>query len=654
MIKHLDSKCLFIRNSSKDVLTEFIIITLKQYPHREKICLEILNQLLRIASDSPSSISAVISLIETCRKSRKACQILLGDLNSKPVLVDIIKETDCSSVETHIGTLLAVLMSSDINDATVNEMFSNFIAWKKYQAAIIFSSEVLKKYPEMSQMMQAMISPVICISNPFQLNFQFDIISVDVKLGRKLVYTSLSCLISSCSYEPCPVTYTQFSAVLSILKMSFSENPPAILKADKLKFSCLDFFYKYHKKELPIETDAIDNLLSTWMQIITTCSSNCPLVVESIKWLGHILSVGDEDINNYETIGEIENLLNWHLMDTRWEVQDSVIELITSLITSKKHALHKWLVQQRYHIALCDLIMAFEPNAYVIASSLKAILSYLEVDTMKDVLLRDLSLTREKYFTHVTKILEESNDYIVRRAASLAMASYHLNDLDTSWKNDRILLNMTRICQHDLDWTVKLNAISFWENILNEVFASTESQESMLKTLESNGFISSIIPCFYDHEITVKETASNILRKIQSRLKIDLCEEQANNVPSEEQNDMKEHCEEQTSIPITAVDRENGIDDVLDIDESQRLVRLLRSDSLNQPLPNDFKNFAMKHHSFQDLTQLIRSTNFQKHCAEFEKRAETYHDNFSSLISDLFDCMVISSSDQKEVTIDCY
>ncbi|KAG1680468.1 hypothetical protein GQR58_012388 [Nymphon striatum] len=642
-----------ILNKAKELLCEILVIEKVNSDCKLLSC--ILQKVLNSLSIKPESV--LQTLIKACSESVSVCEMLKVNFQGISCLLKFLQESDNSSVSNQIGVLLASLICSNKNLNEIESSIKIMLEWRKYETVLIFSTEVLKQYPERTECMDFIFSPIKEIVSPHpdiedQHKFHFK----STIESRRILCLALSCMKILCSCVPCPLSVSHASSILSLLNACCFENCSTILSNDRVKIDAIELLSNFYS--LKSENINVNDILHTWVKMISKHKSNCSLMIKILNWLDKITDLivdNDEETVDLEEVGKI---LHWHLGDTRWEIQDSIIELITKM-AKKTESLHlqRWLVQQKFHRILCDLIFTFSPEAYVIASSLKAVASYIHVDELNTAILNDCSVSSDQFYERIIVILQKSNDYLIRRSASEIMSNYCVENVNVSFKDDKVLFLMSVICCRDLDWCVKVNSLSFWSSLLDKVFSLYEDTDFALNVLDRNGFVTSIVSSFLDHDLSVQKAAGTILKSVQQRLKINVSID-SHELP--EINNRKEGTDSDFLIAdphISVADREKIINDVIDLDECYRLIRLLKPKSDDESKAEEDKSVTpeINQYNMDHLNEILKKINFDYLSKNLEKPADTYCENFSLLIDDLMNCIAeVGNTDIKDVVIDCY
>ncbi|XP_014241222.1 uncharacterized protein LOC106661957 [Cimex lectularius] len=156
-----------------------------------------------------------------------------------------------------------------------------------------------------------------------------------------------------------------------------------------------------------------------------------------------------------------------------WEVRDSTIEVLTTisiLAEAKFPAFQTLLIENRLP-DLITSIMDCDSEPYVRASAICCISEMIKLQNIWDNYLQSKKLM-EKIFI----ILHFESEGIVRKQAALLAKEIYKNRQMKPEVLEQAYNTFYHIAQNDLHWEVKINALEFWDEVIDFVF----SEEGMV------------------------------------------------------------------------------------------------------------------------------------------------------------------------------
>ncbi|XP_044733633.1 uncharacterized protein LOC123296236 [Chrysoperla carnea] len=250
-----------------------------------------------------------------------------------------------------------------------------------------------------------------------------------------------------------------------------------------------------------------------------------------------------DSIECSSALTDLGPLLYQRLHDVQWEIRDSVLEVLHTLIVISERkfpAFQKLLLNNN----LCTIILDKAINdseSYVRAMALKCITSMVKIDTFWNKVLE-----QENLLDKTINILKNETEGIVRREAVAVITEIYENErikCDIALK--RTYKTMSLITLTDLHWEVKINGLEFWRQVIckqlshqgmidgtfPDVTFSKENRKiivlneneiknrlyKVLKYLSIHDCLTVLIYCLYDEcDITVVNTALSILLKMKA------------------------------------------------------------------------------------------------------------------------------------------
>ncbi|KAL0279262.1 UNVERIFIED_CONTAM: hypothetical protein PYX00_000864 [Menopon gallinae] len=203
----------------------------------------------------------------------------------------------------------------------------------------------------------------------------------------------------------------------------------------------------------------------------------------------------------------LKNLYN-KLHDQNWEVRDSCVEvigIIAELSDSKYPAFQKMLLEGKY----CELILSMsegDAESYVRSSALRALSEMIRIESIRNQCLNNVDL-----ISKISNIIRNESEGIVRREAALLAKELYESQSYRSNSLTSLYHTMGYAAVNDLHWEVKVNALFFWEKVIQKQF----TDQGMI-----DGFFPSIT-FSKDNKKIVSLTADEIklrLRKVLAEL----------------------------------------------------------------------------------------------------------------------------------------
>uniref|UniRef100_A0A336M6H2 CSON011759 protein n=1 Tax=Culicoides sonorensis TaxID=179676 RepID=A0A336M6H2_CULSO len=156
------------------------------------------------------------------------------------------------------------------------------------------------------------------------------------------------------------------------------------------------------------------------------------------------------------------------LSDDSWEVRDSTIQLVTSIIkiSKAKYLTFQNMLLDNKILPVILEIATKDSEEYVRANAFNCLKYMLEVKSFwnpinaSNTLLHDL----------VNVIFNEEEEALVKRQAVNALSSLYAHVGINSETAGLCFSTMAYICVNDLDWEVKVNGLEFWRIVLEQTF----------------------------------------------------------------------------------------------------------------------------------------------------------------------------------------
>ncbi|XP_062534930.1 uncharacterized protein LOC134204119 [Armigeres subalbatus] len=236
----------------------------------------------------------------------------------------------------------------------------------------------------------------------------------------------------------------------------------------------------------------------TQLSIEHGLSPNLALLIDNIKGSG------------LEYVGRI---IHKRLFDTNWEVRDSALELLASVIEISGIKFQSF----QQHILDCEIIPVVEAAArndsepFVRASALRCLTLMVKIR-----LLWEQSLVQFNLLNYLITVLDNECEAIVRCEAVNTIREIYSNHKIHPLCLDSVFSVLAYTTVNDLHWEVKLNALSFWQVVICRQF---QHQGTLDGTFPSVTFSK-------EHKKIINLTNSEILlrlRKVLNELSLRGC-----------------------------------------------------------------------------------------------------------------------------------
>lgn len=184
--------------------------------------------------------------------------------------------------------------------------------------------------------------------------------------------------------------------------------------------------------------------------------------------------IGNLNGSGLEHLGSI---LHKRMHDPDWEVRDSILELIILIITlsyTKFPILQTELMKQN----ISSTILSMTKNdieCYVRATALKALRETFRVTKIWMNLTSSTDLLE-----YMTVLMANEQEAIVRREAVVTLIAVYMHQKNTNKiLLDKVLPTMIYCAAIDLHWEVRLNALKFWNTLLEQCFVKQGMTEGV-------------------------------------------------------------------------------------------------------------------------------------------------------------------------------
>ncbi|XP_034249167.1 uncharacterized protein LOC117650022 isoform X4 [Thrips palmi] len=161
---------------------------------------------------------------------------------------------------------------------------------------------------------------------------------------------------------------------------------------------------------------------------------------------------------------QLGTLIFKRLHDPHWEVRDSSLEVLITLatISNSKYPLFQDLILDN---KLCEVVVHLALNdaeSYVCASATKCLTAMVRVDRLWNEELMDKDLVNK-----MIGLLNGESEGVLRREASLLLCEVFKHRKVQSDLLHKMCITMANVVLSDLHWEVKVNALNFWQLIID-------------------------------------------------------------------------------------------------------------------------------------------------------------------------------------------
>lgn len=163
---------------------------------------------------------------------------------------------------------------------------------------------------------------------------------------------------------------------------------------------------------------------------------------------------------------QLGSLIFKRLHDPHWEVRDSSLEVLHTLatISQSKYPLFQDLILDN---KLCEVVVHLALNdaeSYVCASATKCLTAMVRVDRLWNEELMDKDLVNK-----MIGLLNSESEGVLRRETSLLLCEVFKHRKVQSDLLHKMCVTMANVVLSDLHWEVKVNALNFWELIIEHL-----------------------------------------------------------------------------------------------------------------------------------------------------------------------------------------
>ncbi|KAJ9580213.1 hypothetical protein L9F63_004156, partial [Diploptera punctata] len=166
------------------------------------------------------------------------------------------------------------------------------------------------------------------------------------------------------------------------------------------------------------------------------------------------------------SIDQLGPILHKRLHDINWDVRDSaleVLQVVTSIAEIRKFpAFQDHVVENE----LCPLVLVLamdDTESYVRASAIKCLCAMVRVQRFWTDCLASQNLPKK-----MMAILQDESEGIVRREAAALLKEIYVHHKFLKAELGKVFTAMARAAMCDLHWEVKINALHFWEKVIEQ------------------------------------------------------------------------------------------------------------------------------------------------------------------------------------------
>ncbi|XP_071797028.1 BRCA1-associated ATM activator 1-like [Asterias amurensis] len=240
-----------------------------------------------------------------------------------------------------------------------------------------------------------------------------------------------------------------------------------------------------NRSELKLTEVSLMRLILELTTILNNPDSDCTVICKCLDSLASLLSIHalilKDKIDCMTLIGDLMIKKSW---DPQWEVRDSVIGFLKTVLKTHADSLSAWFKLHHLHLRMYECIN--DGDSFVRASALAAMVDVSKKKELWQDLLTQTGKTEFALIEGLVTILLEDSQGFARRATICTLTAW----LEVfPWLQTGLNLDIKSSCdanglEHasgaasrirqgvssamlDLDWEVKLGALHFWETFIN-------------------------------------------------------------------------------------------------------------------------------------------------------------------------------------------
>ncbi|XP_013788654.2 BRCA1-associated ATM activator 1-like isoform X1 [Limulus polyphemus] len=389
--------------------------------------------------------------------------------------------------------------------------------------------------------------------------------------------------------------------------------------------------------------------------------------------------------NKSDAVDTIGRVLSKRIMDPRWEIVDSVLELLGDLvfIVSDYSLDSEWLLHHYLVSFTWELVINSYLEGYVKASAIRTLGLMCCNDTIWHHLKSKDALTEEEVVTTVIALASSDQDGFVKRATVETVGLLVTKDFGNMYNTCKSMVCwLLRAACKDLDWEVKIGSLKVWCHLVKKnLQSSVVSFENQLYCLYTYGLADCLVEALDDQDRVVQHHAATVLLNIRQNLERSGVE--VMNKGDFGKGDIKQNCActESTSNYSSSLGkessittqmmlhtecRETAIETILDMDSISRLhLALVKQEAPTQQNKLSHYFSQVKVHSsevfqprvsWKEFLKVVWADHINTVLLETSKSAELYADNPSSLLDDILAAASHKAGTQEDdpEARDCY
>lgn len=232
-----------------------------------------------------------------------------------------------------------------------------------------------------------------------------------------------------------------------------------------------------------------------------------------------------------------------HLHSISWEVRDSVLELLHSMveISQEKFPPFQKHILQHKICQTVEIVARNDSEPYVRASALKVLASMIKIRIFWEHSLHELDVKK-----YAVEVIGTESEGVVRREAVACITAIYNHQQIPQQCFDIIFSVLAHCAVNDFYWEVKVNALEFWKCVIYRQFvhqgmidgafpAVTFSKEhkkiitlnereihlrlrKVLNELSLRGCLGILVSCLQDSDLEVIKKVVSILEQIMGYL----------------------------------------------------------------------------------------------------------------------------------------
>uniref|UniRef100_T1J8X8 Glycerol-3-phosphate dehydrogenase [NAD(+)] n=1 Tax=Strigamia maritima TaxID=126957 RepID=T1J8X8_STRMM len=532
---------IFVCHEAELFLSEFLT---KFLPRSDPVAVELLHQLLETFDKKNNSHFTHSIMI-----LKRICETYFDSKIEVELFNLLLVETD-EFICKKICEVLVVIQVLRKDYSKVDDILKKLTSSDLIDVALMFCSDLLARdlpFDLTEKLESYLLLTMDTLNNNQNTGKNFETLSSTL---LKLNIITLS--------DEFQVQYIQW--MCNFISQSQTEMPKLMLRIlTKLSTT-------YHHSNLDMR-----NLIKhTLINIINSRMVGDAVLMKTLTIYGQLC----KDFNNIENIQKSMSCLLYH---PNWAVQDSVLELIGQFILDGTQESYDCVLSNKLHTTVWEKLTAENIESFIRATGLTTMSNIIRVPELWQSLCA--TFDESKIINQVLIFLGNDTEVVVRRAATQTVFSLYKSGLiSRKWKVQLQSSMQAAVC--DLDWEVKLGALRFWKEILNDLHLENHRDiRHTVTRLDHLGFCFALMNAIEDCDSTVRFEAASTLKRIEKELK-----KSKINYKNEKFFDVKQLKEaslEETNMADICKPLDDGVmESVLDMCDSEAVQRTIRSSEL--------------------------------------------------------------------------